>query len=71
MTSGWDLLATVLAGLLTGGLTLGLVLATFLRRLGREEAKGTRVMVYIVVGWVWFLSMVFLLMVEPWLRRSG
>lgn len=59
-------LTLILVGTMTGGLTFPLVFATMLRRLGHEETRGARALVYILAGWVWFAAMAFILLVLPW-----
>lgn len=72
MATDWnEILDGLLAGSMTGGLMFPVVLATLFRRLDKEETRGTRALVYIIAGWVWFAAMFFLLLVLPWLSRSG
>jgi len=68
------LATTFMTGSMTGGFMMPVVFATMLRRLNSEEARGTRVLVYLVVSWTWCAAMVFLLVVDPLvhvLSRSG
>lgn len=62
-----DSLLRVMLGSMTGALAFPVVMGWFFRHLGKPEAQGRRVLVYLIASSVLLGGMAVWLIVGPWL----